>query len=53
MWGVTFHEKSNLEKKLWFPENSEFFKIHDFRQNTPKGDDISTKIPGNLGHHKV
>ena len=37
MWLVIFHEKkSSLEKKLWFPENSEFFEIHNFRQNTPK-----------------
>ena len=33
MWTVTFHEKSSLEKKLWFPENSWFFEIHNFRQN--------------------
>ena len=36
MTGVIFHEKSSLEKKLWFLENSWFFEIRDFRQNTPK-----------------
>ena len=46
MWVVIFHEKSNLEKKLWFPENSEFFEIHEFRQNTPKLVTSRLKFPG-------
>ena len=44
--GVIFHEKSSLEKKLGFPENSEFFEIHDFRQNTPKLVTPRRKFPG-------
>ena len=46
MIGVQFHEKSGLEKKLWFPENSEFFEIHEFRQNTPKLVTSRLKFPG-------
>ena len=43
---ATFHEKSSLEKKLWFPENSKFFEIHNFRQNTPKLVTPRLKFPG-------
>ena len=46
MWGVKFHEKSNLEKKLWFPENSKFFEIPNFRQNSPKLVTPWRKFPG-------
>ena len=48
MWDVIFHEKSNLEKKLWFPENSEFLEIHNFRQNAPKLVTTRRKFPGIL-----
>ena len=46
MWSVIFHEKSSLEKKLWFPENSKFFEIHNFRQNSPKLVTPRRKFPG-------
>ena len=46
MLGVIFHEKSSLTKKLWFPENSWFFKIHNFRQNTPRLVTPRRKFPG-------
>ena len=43
---ATFHEKSSLEKKLWFPENSKFFEIHNFRQNSPKLVTPRREFPG-------
>jgi len=43
---VIFHEKSNLKKKLRFPENSEFFEIPNFRQNAPKLVTPWRKFPG-------
>ena len=49
MIAVVFHEKSNLEKKLWFPENSWFFKIHNFLQNAPKVVTSRQKFPGIWG----
>ena len=49
MTGVIFHEKSSLEKKLWFPENSKFFEIHNFHQNTPKLVTHRQKFPGIWG----
>ena len=52
MIGVLFHEKSGLEKKLWFPENSEFFEIHNFRQNAPKLVLPRRKFPGILSPTK-
>ena len=46
MRGVIFHEKIGLEKKLWFPENSQFFEIHNFLQNSPKLVTPRLKFPG-------
>ena len=45
---LLYFTKSNLEKKSWFPENSEFFEIHNFRQNAPKLVTTRRKFPGIL-----
>ena len=41
-----FTKKVISRKELRFPENSEFFEIHNFRQNAPKVTTHRRKFPG-------
>ena len=46
-------KKSNLEKKIVISWKFRIFQNSRFSSKHPESDDPSTKIPGNLGHHKT
>ena len=53
MWDATFHEKSNLKKKITISWKFLIFRNSQFLSKLPEISDPSTKIPGNLGPHKT